>query len=659
MERHLVVGTAGHIDHGKTALVKALTGVDTDRLAEEKRRGITIDIGFAPLALGDLEASVVDVPGHEGFIKNMVAGATGVDLALLVVAADEGVMPQTTEHLAILRFLGVSRGVVALTKCDLAEDPAWRALVADDVREKVAAAFGRAWPVVEVSAVTGAGLDALRAALAEEGSALASRPADDRFRLPVDRAFALPGAGTIVTGTVWSGTVSEGDHLTLLPSGLEARVRSIEVHDRAAPRATPGRRTALALVGPAHEQVARGEVAVSGAGWRASQAMDAVLTLLPDAAAKLKPRLRVRVNHGTAEVLARIALPANTGDSAEVNGPEGATAHGTPGADSAHRAPRAAPSAGIPVRLLLEAPLVARAGDRFVVRSYSPVTTIGGGVVVDPWADERVLARARGKQSYPAAPESDAALVSLLVTRRAERGMARPELEVAAGLDAGRLAAALGIALAADLVEADGRIFGAAEVSNVAERLAGALVRYHAEHPLEPGMPAQSWRAAAGSAQAPLVELAAQRLQDLQLVSRVGALIRRADWAPKLGGTAERLRGELLEALTAADAEPPSVAELSQAHPGADVPGLLRLMAREGVVVPVGKERFYEAGALARERERVVTALTALGSATPAALRDRLGRSRKWLIPFLEWCDTQGITRRTGDSRVLASASGA
>jgi len=242
---------------------------------------------------------VVDVPGHEGFIRNMVAGATGVDLALLVVAADEGVMPQTTEHLAILRFLGVSRGVIALTKCDLAPDAAWRALVADEIREKIAAAFGRDWPIVEVSAVTGAGLDALRAALAEEGSALAARPADDRFRLPVDRAFALPGAGTIVTGTVWSGTAAEGDRLTILPSGLEARVRGIEVHDRAAPRATPGRRTALALVGPAHEQVTRGDVVVSGEGWRASRAVDVTLTMLPEAAAKLKSRLRVRVNHGT------------------------------------------------------------------------------------------------------------------------------------------------------------------------------------------------------------------------------------------------------------------------------------------------------------------------------------------------------------------------
>ena len=628
MDRHLVVGTAGHIDHGKTALVKALTGVDTDRLEEEKRRGITIDLGFAPLVVGDLMASVVDVPGHEGFVKNMVAGATGVDLALLVVAADEGVMPQTTEHLAILRFLGVTRGVVALTKTDLAPDAAWRALVADEIREKVGAAFGRPWPVIEVSAVTGLGLDALKAALAEEGGTLAARPAADRFRMPVDRAFALPGAGTIVTGTVWSGTVAEGDRLVLLPSGLEARVRSIEVHGRPAPRALPGRRTALALVGPPHERVARGETVVSGEGWRASRAMDVTLAMLPEAAARLKPRFRVRVNHGTAEVLARVS-PSADGGAAR----------------------------GIPARLLLEAPLVARAGDRFVVRSYSPVTTIGGGTVVDPWADDRGLERARG--TFPDQPGSDAALLDLLVSRRGRRGLRRDELEVAAGLDAARFAAACDAAKVSGIVEVDGRMFAETVAAEVAEQLAGALERFHAEHPLEAGMPAQSWRAAASGAPAALVDLAEQRLADLQLVARDGALVRRAAWAPTLGAAAQRLRADLLGELAEADAEPPSVPELAARHPGADVAGLLRLMAREGVVVPVGKERYYEAGALARERDRIVIAVTELVPATPAAIRDRLGRSRKWLIPLLEWCDAQGITVRQGDGRVPGKWPGA
>ncbi len=637
MERHVVVGTAGHIDHGKTALVKALTGVDTDRLIEEQRRGITIDLGFAPLALGaGIEASVVDVPGHEGFIRNMVAGATGVDLALLVVAADEGVMPQTVEHLAILRFLGVARGVVALTKCDLAPDPAWRALVADEIRERIAAAFASApgspsWPIVEVSATARTGLDELRAALEAEARRVRGRDAADRFRLPVDRAFSLPGAGTVVTGTLWSGTAAEADRLTLLPAGREVRVRSIEVHDRPAERALPGRRTALALVGPSRDEVTRGDVLVSGDGWRAGRAIDAELTLLPEARERLKPRVRVRVHHGTAEVLARVVPSEDAAPDDEC----------------------------VAARLLLESPLVARAGDRFVVRSYSPVTTIGGGVVVDPWADELPAARGKGSRSYPPFPDADAGLVDLLVRRRGARGLSRVQLEVAAGLDRARLDAAVRASLGEGLVEAAGSLVAAAEVEELGRRLARALEEYHAAHPLEPGMPAQSWRAVGSAAPDAVVELAAARLVESGAVARDGSLVRRAGWGPRLSVDTARLKAAILAALEAAGPEPPTVAELAAANEGADVPGLLRLMAREGAVVAVGRDRYYEATALRGERDRVVAIVRELGAATPAQVRERLGRSRKWLIPLLEWCDAQGITVRRGDQRTLGSGAAA
>lgn len=630
MDRHVVVGTAGHIDHGKTALVKALTGVDTDRLEEEKRRGITIDLGFAPLALGDVAASVVDVPGHEGFIRNMVAGATGVDLALLVVAADEGVMPQTTEHLAILRFLGVARGVVALTKCDLAPDAAWRELVAEEIGAKVTEAFGRPWPIVEVSATAGTGLEELKRVLAAEARSLAARAVDDRFRLPVDRAFALAGAGTIVTGTLWSGSAAEGDWLTALPAGVEARVRSIEVHGQAAAKAEPGRRVALALVGVSRDQVERGAVVVSGEGWTASRAMDVSLTMLPEGAPKLRPRVRVRVHHGTAEVLARVVLP--------------------PDADPL--------AARVAARLLLESPVVARAGDRFVLRSYSPVTTIGGGIVVDPgnWGAEEATGRRRRAVPIADLPATDAGLVALLVLRRGPQGLALDALEVIAGMDRPRLGPAVAAALQAGVVESGGWLVASDEVAALSERLSEALDRFHGDHPLEPGMPIQSWRAAARAVPRPLLDLAERALEAAGRVQRDASLVRRAGWAPRLKGRDQQLRQTLLAALVQAGGEPPSVGELAAQHPLADVAGLLRMMAREGLVVAVGKDRFYEAGALRAERDRIVTALTELGSATPAALRERLGRSRKWLIPLLEWCDTQGITLRKGDERVLASA---
>jgi selenocysteine-specific elongation factor len=622
VDRHIVIGTAGHIDHGKTTLVKALTGVDTDRLAEEKRRGITIDLGFAPIDLDGQAASVVDVPGHEGFIKNMVAGATGVDLALLVVAADEGVMPQTTEHLAILRFLGVSHGVVALAKVDLAPDREWQQLVAEEIASLIERDFGNRWPVVPVSAARGDGLDELRRELAAAASRVASRSSEDRFRLPVDRVFSLPGAGTIVTGTVWSGRVSEGDEVHLLPDVGDARVRSIQVHGAGAPVALPGRRAALALVGSPKGTLARGAVVVSGDGWTAARAIDVALSLLPGVV--IKPRARVRVHHGTSEVMARVVLDRS-----------------------------ASPGDRVPARLFLESGLVARSGDRLVIRSYSPVTTIGGGVVVDPCVD--AIARARGRRVGPAAtPESDGERVRLLVARRGTAGMDRPALEVAGGLDATRLTAALSRGAELGLVERDGWFVARDEIERIGGVLRSALDRFHREHPMEAGMPVQAWRAAAGAVREQAIALAEERLVEVErAVARQGSLVRSRGWEPGSGQAAQAARGRVLTALASADAEPPSVQELAASLPGIDVPAVLRLLAREGAVVAVARDRYYEAGALVRERERLEGVLREIGEATPAQLRDRLGRSRKWLIPLLEWADREGVTVRRGDVRVL------
>ena len=597
MEPHVVIGTAGHIDHGKTTLVKALTGVDTDRLAEEKARGITIDIGFAPIDLDGLRASVVDVPGHEAFVRNMLAGATGIDAALLVIAADEGVMPQTREHLAILDYLGVERVVVALTKCDLV-DEAWLELVETDLPG--------GWPVVRVSAATGAGLGALRSALKEAALGAQPRPEGDLFRLPVDRVFAVAGAGTVVTGTVWSGTVRQGDEVVLLPGGDRARVRSIETHGAAASVASPGRRTALNLAGIDKAGIARGSVVVHGEGWRASSAAD-VLARFSDDAARL--RARVHVHHGTAEVVGRIA---------RIGEPEQGTT---------------------PLRLMFDQPLVLRAGDRLVMRSWSPVTTIGGAVVTDPWTDQ--LDRANRK-IVATRPLSAAELVA----RRGARGMSRAELRAAAG------------PLTLDGLTAQGDWFVAPEQIDIAERaLIAQLSRYHASHPLAIGMPAQAWRdTVAGPAQ--LAELAEARLLLAGAVVREGATVRLPAFVP--GSSAEARSGmqQLLSALELADAEPPSVAELARLYPELDVTSSLRHLARDGRVVAVA-DRYYVTDALDRERLRLVDALRQIGPATPAAIRGRLGRSRKWLIPFLEWADREGVTIRDGDVRKLNLQAGA
>ncbi len=406
--RRFVIGTAGHIDHGKTALVKALTGVDTDRWAEEKRRGITIDLGFAPLSLGaEMQASIVDVPGHEGFVRNMLAGATGIDVALLVIAADEGLMPQTEEHLAIVELLGVQRGIPVISKRDLV-DAEWLELVRSEVHARLASSRVRWEPAVAASAVTEEGLDELRTVLRRVAHDLVERSADDLFRLPIDRVFAVAGAGTVVTGSTWSGTVGVGDVVRLLPLGREARVRSIEVHGQAADHAVPGRRTALALVGVDKDELARGDVAVTGPAWRATTVLDAAVELLPATRKPIASRSRVRVHLGTAEVLARVVQTRAI-----------------------------APGALGPARLLLESPLVARGGDRFVLRSFSPVTTIGGGVVLDPFPPPRSRLRRRGL----AADQAPAERLRLLAAEAGLAGVALATLAVRLGIPPSRVTA--------------------------------------------------------------------------------------------------------------------------------------------------------------------------------------------------------------------------
>ncbi|PYP61418.1 MAG: selenocysteine-specific translation elongation factor, partial [Gemmatimonadetes bacterium] len=298
----MILGTAGHIDHGKTTLVRALTGVDTDRLPEEKRRGITIELGFAPLRLDGVGTiGVVDVPGHEGFVRTMLAGATGIDLALLVVAADESVMPQTREHFAILRLLGVTRGVVALTKCDLVDDE-WRALVVEDVRALLADSPLADAAVVGTSSVTGAGLAELRAAIADAARAVPARAADDLFRMPVDRAFTIKGTGTVVTGTVWSGRLTRDGTVRVMPGDRTVRVRGLETHGDQVQVAEPGHRTAIALAGVDVADVQRGSFLVADAAWRPSNVLRAEVVLLDDAPQTLRARTAVRFHLGAADV---------------------------------------------------------------------------------------------------------------------------------------------------------------------------------------------------------------------------------------------------------------------------------------------------------------------------------------------------------------------
>ena len=624
--RRFVIGTAGHIDHGKTALVKALTGVDTDRWEEEKRRGITIDLGFAPLPLGDqVQASVVDVPGHEGFVRNMLAGATGIDVALLVVAADEGIMPQTEEHLAIVELLGVPRGIPVITKRDLVE-PEWLDLVRSELSERLKTSRVRWEDPVTTSAVTGEGLDGLRAVLRRVAEDLIERPAADLFRLPIDRVFAVAGAGTVVTGSTWSGTVAVGDVVRLLPLEREARVRSIEVHSQAADRAVPGRRTALALVGVDKSELARGHVVVTGAGWRATTMLDAAVELLPAARKPIASRTRLRVHLGTAEVLARVVQVRSIG----------------PG------------ERGV-ARLILETPLVARGGDRFVLRSFSPVTTIGGGVVLDPFA----APRPRLRQRRLAADQPPVERLRLLALEAGLAGLPVATLSVRLGCPPERVTPVIAAA-GADLVSWGDTLVALGVVTAEVARLAEVLRRYHEEHPLDPGMSLQALRAAV-AAPAPrpgvvdaILELGTGGRGGKGKLEIAGSVARLAGWRPAFDARTSDLRETLTRRLVEARWQVPTLGELEREFPGAPIRALLAHLAREGGAEQIDQERYAARQALEAFRTSLEAALAELGQATPAELRDRFGLTRKYLIPLLEWADRRGITRRAGDARVLA-----
>ncbi|HTR20534.1 MAG TPA: selenocysteine-specific translation elongation factor [Gemmatimonadales bacterium] len=621
--RRFVIGTAGHIDHGKTALVKALTGVDTDRWEEEKRRGITIDLGFAPLPLGpDLTASVVDVPGHEGFVRNMLAGATGIDVALLVVAADDGIMPQTEEHLAIVELLGIRRGIPVLTKTDLV-DADWLELVRAEVIQRLSRSPIQWEAPVATSATTGAGLEELKVALRSAAAGLVDRPTADLFRLPIDRVFALAGAGTVVTGSTWSGTVRVGDMVQLLPVGREARVRSIEVHGQATEAAGPGRRTALALVGVDRSDLGRGQVAVTGPGWAATMVLDAGIELLADSARPLTARARVRVHLGTAEVLARVAQ----------TGPIKAGERGR-------------------VRLVLEGPLVARGGDRFVLRSFSPVTTIGGGTVLDPYPNptvrltERRLSVGQDLSERFLAWTAEAGLSGLAEDQLAVRLGAPP-------LDVTQVIAAAG----KGVIGSAGWWVSRGALASQVEHLVEVLEAYHRDRPLDPGMSLEALRAAVPeSPPQAILDLLLDLGRRKQAFEIEGGSARRPGWQPVIAAGPDGALAVLSRRLREARWQIPTVAELERELSDVPIRPLLAHLVRVGGVEQIDQERYASSQALAEFRETLVTMLSeagASGRATPAELRVRFGLTRKYLIPLLEWADRRGITRRDGDARVL------
>ncbi len=624
-----VVGTAGHIDHGKSALVRALTGVDPDRLEEEKRRGMTIDLGFAHFDLpSGRRAGVVDVPGHERLIKNMLAGAAGVDVVLLVIAADEGVMPQTREHLDILRFLRVRRGIVVLNKMDLAGDPEWLALVREDVAALCAGTFLEGAPLVPVSARTGSGISDLVEAIDRALVEIAPRDADAPARLPVDRSFTMPGFGTVVTGTLWTGRIRAGDLLELLPPAREVRVRQVQSHGEVVEEARAGQRVALNLAGIAKDEVERGHVLASPGRYEASRIFDVRLSLLPGVS-PVGHHSRVRLYVGADEVIGRLRLLDRE---------------------------LLAPGQTVVAQLRLEKPTVAARGDPFVLRRYSPMVTIGGGEILTAAAP----LRRRGAEAVRTLAERETsgfeAQVLAAVTAAGPVGATIESLARQIGAPPDRIAAQVTALLdAQQAVAIRGRVFA----REVLERIRGDVLRtlaaHHAATPWRIGMPRDDLKSRVFTAgDDRLYGLALDTLTTGGQIVMQGEFVREAHFSP-VRTPAESIAAHALEdTYRRGRYTPPSRDEALGAVSGRAVAErMFQALLDEGVLVNAGADVVFHRDVLADIESRVVTHIAQHGEITVAALRDELGSSRKFTLTVLEYFDTRRLTRRVRDKRVL------
>jgi selenocysteine-specific elongation factor len=642
--KRIVLGTAGHIDHGKTALVKALTGVDTDRLAEEKRRGITIELGFAHLALPDgTVAGVVDVPGHERFVRAMAAGAGGIDLVVLVVAADEGVMPQTREHLDICRLLGVSRGVVAITKADLLPElgPDWLPLLEADVRAAVKGTFLEDAPFVPVSARTGEGLPALVAAVARLAKDVTERPADGPLFLPIDRAFSLKGFGTVVTGTLLSGAIAEEEHVDLVPAHHgqgPLRVRSVQVHGRATPRALAGQRTAVNLPGIDAPAVSRGQALAHAGVVSPSGTLDVELSLLAASPKPLRHRARLLLHVGTAQVAAELSLL----DRGEL-----------------------APGATALAQLRLGAPVAALPGQRFILRGFAVLEgrgkTVAGGRVLAVAARRRKRGRPAETAQLETLARGDAdARVGAVLAIAGPAGLGADALSGRTALAPKAVAASLerlGARGGALLFDRERRGFVAGEIARaLSERLVAAVLAFHAAKPLAAGVSREELRGRLPRVVDPrlFARLLAGLAEKKQLVVE-GDHVRAPSHHAGTGVESGALKADVLAALAKGGLTPAWVAELPEAVRATpeSVAAVLKLLVAEGKAVRVSSELYFAADAVQGLRERLVAHLRARREISTQEFKELVGATRKHVIPLAEYFDRERVTLRVGEKRVL------
>ncbi len=636
MEKRVILGTAGHIDHGKTALVRALTGVDTDRLKEEKQRGITIELGFTSLALpSGLRLGIVDVPGHEKFIDHMVAGATGIDLVLLVVAADEGVMPQTVEHLEICRLLGIRTGLVALTKKDLVDEE-MQALALDDVEDLIQGTFLEGKPIVPFSSATGEGKGALLEAIDRSAQEARERSASGVARMPIDRVFTMKGFGTVVTGTLLSGRLSVGETVEILPSGHRPKIRGIQVHNEQVTRAEAGSRTAVNLQGIEKAAIRRGEILAEQNRFGPSHRVNASFHYLKSAPKALPNRFRVMVHWGTERVFGRLLF--------------------------LNQRPVMEPGSMGWVQLSVESPIFPVIGDRFIIRDFSTNCTLGGGIILDPQA-QRFKAKHRDvlvpwlERLQSETPEDK---IGYLAWKQGISGCSLKDLIAASQLGSDEAQAACSaLAEKGELVQYDpeqNAYVGTDAVRGLSGRILELLKDFHRASPYQAGMPREALRSRLSpSIPDKLVAFTVGRLEEKGEVAVEKDRIRWVDHRVQLTDRDEQMRRRILEALEKSGTMPPTVKDLAEQTGGEEggMRTLLEYLAEKKELIKVAEDLFYPASVVDDLRGRLVRHLQEKGEIQAGDFKTLSQTTRKYTIPLLEYFDRTRLTLRVGDRRVL------
>ena len=630
--KHVVIGTAGHIDHGKTSLVKALTGTDTDRLKEEKERGITIELGFAELTLDNVHAGIVDVPGHERFVKNMLAGVGGIDLVMLIVAADEGIMPQTREHLSICRLLGIKTGLIVLTKTDLVE-PEWVELVTDDILDFVKDTFLEEKPIVPVSAHTGDGLENLKHILNEIANQTPVKSETGIFRIPIDRVFTMRGFGVVITGTLFSGSVAVGEQVEVYPRTLQARVRGLQVHGESVEKSTAGLRTAVNLQGLERTEVFRGDIIGHRGELRSTYMLDVHLEHLTDAPRPLKTRNRIRFHAGTAEIMGRISLIGR--DVLE------------PG-DSSF------------AQIRLEEPIVVLPRDRFVIRSYSPIITIGGGEILDIMPRKHRRLRSSSLDHLKSLYQGDEAERLLILLRDARlNGVELADLTGRLTLKPSDIQKSIQELSAQGEVQiidqANYFSMTTAHFNTAQKNILSFLNEYHAQNPLRTGAPREEVRGKAGDINEKIFAAALRYLSESNEIVENGAALRLASHSVEIDETLGKVKTKLESVFKNAHFQPPSVEDaFSQSGgKGNSNRNALQILIDQGVLLRLKDNIVYHRLALNEAENLLREHLSQSNEITAAEFRDLLGITRKHAIPLLEYFDTARITLRVEDKRVL------